>query len=689
MTLRTALMTMLVAGQAMAIDFADAERLASGLEPDSQILGIDLDDGVFEVEMARPGGTIQVELEFDATSGALLKNETESFSSFEQAEVQRILDASGGILTFAEAVDASGLANIVKIDLEFEDQGLVFDVETAGGASTRVLANRGGSGASGDDSGDDSGGGSSGDDSSGDDSGGGSSGDDSSDDDSHGGGSSGDDSSGDDSHGGGSSGDDSSRDDSHGGGSSGDDSSGDDSSGGGSSDGAGTVSDAQVLDAIVIASTARPDDVAWRVRLDDPGVVRVDVVNPATLVAHRVDVSNGVVIFDQVEVTDEPAELQAIVDRMSGAITFVEALDTARASFPEGDLERLALKIEDGALIYEARFTQGRVRIDATSGGTTRVRQGRWSDVTSNGQLDRRSGDDLRASVRDDGSLFGTYVNADGSVVFVEHDDSGWRTRLFDDGSSASARVLALPADDSGRAFASVSTSDALLLLDSSVDGARDLVAELPGATPITSAQTSFASIDGITFIAGFDASGDAVCYWQTGQLDVDGAELWAFTNLTRDHLEPQGISIPAMSSDLVSYVTPWNGLNIAYLDDAGDVWSIWWSPGMSRWTASNLSDLTGAAPISSGLTAYVMPWGGINIAGLDDSGELVMTWWSPELTDRWASNNLSREFGHPGLRRGELASYVMPWGGQNVAGLDDDGQLVVYWWAPGMNDWV
>lgn len=69
------------------------------------------------------------------------------------------------------------------------------------------------------------------------------------------------------------------------------------------------------------------------------------------------------------------------------------------------------------------------------------------------------------------------------------------------------------------------------------------------------------------------------------------------------------------------------------------------------------------------------------------DVGEVVVAWWVPGA--EWANSNLTDLFSGPAMRAGSLSSYVTPWGGLNVAGLDHRGELTVYWWAPGLNDWV
>ncbi|MCA9298180.1 MAG: hypothetical protein KDA28_03890, partial [Phycisphaerales bacterium] len=78
--------------------------------------------------------------------------------------------------------------------------------------------------------------------------------------------------------------------------------------------------------------------------------------------------------------------------------------------------------------------------------------------------------------------------------------------------------------------------------------------------------------------------------------------------------------------------------------------------------------------------------WDGLNLAGLNDSGEVVVYWWAPGLND-WQTINMTESFEGPTFN-GQLDAYVTPWGGLNIAGRTDDGDLVTYWWAPGMTEW-
>jgi len=319
---------------------------------------------------------------------------------------------------------------------------------------------------------------------------------------------------------------------------------------------------------------------------------------------------------------------------------------------------------------------------------------GTQRDLNFDGLADECIATMLSPSAALDGDVHTTFVRDNGVVVALTFDaaSSRWLVSEYDDlGSPEALRSESFVDANDQAVYVAAASRTGLRLVSPEIpgDAARNLTQEIPGSTSIIGATTTFTSLDGVAFVAGIDGAGDLVMYWQTGQLGTDGRKIWSYSNLYRDHLEPQGLTKPAFTGELASYVTPWNGLNIAGLDSQGLIWSVWWAPGLNLWQSSNLSEITGAAPIVGKLTAYVTSWGGLNLAGVDADGNVVVTWWVPEFGGTWAKNNLSEQFQHPGLRVGELTSYVTPWGGLNIAGLDADGQLVIYWWSPGLEDWV
>ncbi len=258
-------------------------------------------------------------------------------------------------------------------------------------------------------------------------------------------------------------------------------------------------------------------------------------------------------------------------------------------------------------------------------------------------------------------------------------------------GPTLVGKVYAWADPKDGLFYAAATTASGLILYKRSDEGfwsKRNLTTSITGAQIISSDITTFTSTDGYVFVAGL--SGTAmVLYNQTTAAPVNGDYTWQFANLVDRDLTPEGLTMPTLVGTLSSYVTSWNGLNIAGLDVQGNVHSVWWAPGIqnNHWRTDNLSALTGAPAFTGTLTPYVTSWGGINLAGTDGSGNVVVTWWVPG--NPWTTSNLTSAFSGPPLVTNTLSSYVTPWGGLNIAGLNSNGKIVVYWWAPGLTDWV
>lgn len=287
-----------------------------------------------------------------------------------------------------------------------------------------------------------------------------------------------------------------------------------------------------------------------------------------------------------------------------------------------------------------------------------------------------------------------------GELVVYQQDGDAWTEQRFGDwidlaggDGDRSAATWRDPKD--GRIYYALNSGGAggglFVVLDDADtlrESVRNLTAEIPGAEIITSRITTFTSTDGTVHVAGLTDSGDVVMYRQTGATTgAGGAQefAWEFINISDEHLAPQGLATPAFTSDLTSYVTSWNGLNIAGLDASGDVHSVWWAPGMAQWSASNLSDITGAPAIAGNLTVYLTSWNGINIAGIDEGGKVVVSWWVPQFEGAWAVTNFSDTFGGPpgGFVPGTIMAYTTPWGGLNVGAVTTDGGLSLFWWVP------
>ncbi|HYE02899.1 MAG TPA: sugar-binding protein [Phycisphaerales bacterium] len=150
-------------------------------------------------------------------------------------------------------------------------------------------------------------------------------------------------------------------------------------------------------------------------------------------------------------------------------------------------------------------------------------------------------------------------------------------------------------------------------------------------------------------------------------------------------------IDAPALTGDLTTYQPSWGAIHIAGLDARGHAINYWIVPGVTpTWQFNDLTEQFGGTPMAGGLTGYVTGWDGLNLAGVTADGEVIVYWWSPSVRDvfgedKWLIQNMTSDFDGPRLR-GQLDAYVTPWGGLNVAGIDDQGQTWAYWWAPGLN---
>jgi hypothetical protein len=236
-----------------------------------------------------------------------------------------------------------------------------------------------------------------------------------------------------------------------------------------------------------------------------------------------------------------------------------------------------------------------------------------------------------------------------------------------------------------GQTYAAVATDSGLVLFTRSADRAtwtsRDLTAEIAGAEAIAGDISVFGARDGMVYIVGYTADGDMVIFRQDGT-GAAGAYGWSFRNISETDLTPRGFTTPRFAGGVVSFVTRWNAMNIAGLDDQGRVRAVWTTPGMDHWRSDDLSASSGAPEMAGQLAVFLTPWGGINLAGTDQSGALQVTWWVPGF-DKWVTSNFNDLFDGPSLDGQSVSAYTTPWGGLNITGRDDRGDLVAYWWVP------
>ncbi|MBL8765212.1 MAG: hypothetical protein JNM07_13185 [Phycisphaerae bacterium] len=305
---------------------------------------------------------------------------------------------------------------------------------------------------------------------------------------------------------------------------------------------------------------------------------------------------------------------------------------------------------------------------------------------------------DARGSASASGALAVVRINDAGRPIIYYQDSAGrWRKAdllAVAGGPNITGTVETFVDPKDGR-FYGVARSDAgLILYTNTGEGAwtfRNLTAEIGGAEVITSDLTVFVSRDGLVNVGGLTGTGDLVIYAQQRKTDAAKNYFWSFRNVARDDLRAQGLSMPAFAGKFISYVTDWNGMNIAGLDDKGRIQVVWWSPGMDRWTTSDLSAITGAPALTGAVTVYLTSWGGINLAGIGSDGVMKVTWWVPNFGGAWRNDALidpASGASAPRMDALSLATYVTSWGGLNVCGRDERGRVVVYWWSPGRERW-
>jgi hypothetical protein len=236
-----------------------------------------------------------------------------------------------------------------------------------------------------------------------------------------------------------------------------------------------------------------------------------------------------------------------------------------------------------------------------------------------------------------------------------------------------------------GQTYAAVATAQGLMLFTRSADRAawsvRNLTAEISGAGSVVGDISVFGTRNGRVSIVGYTEAGELVIYRQSGA-GAAGAFGWTFENITAEHLRPRGFETPRFAGGVVTFVTEWSAFNIAGLDSQGRIRAVWTAPGMDHWRADDLSASSGAPALDGKLAVFLTSWGGINLAGTDESGALTVTWWVPGFK-KWVVSDFNALFDGPRLEPGSVSAFVAPWGALNITGTDDHGDVVAYWWTP------
>jgi hypothetical protein len=193
--------------------------------------------------------------------------------------------------------------------------------------------------------------------------------------------------------------------------------------------------------------------------------------------------------------------------------------------------------------------------------------------------------------------------------------------------------------------------------------------------------------------VVGYASGGDMVVMY-SGEAAYYLNDPVKVFNIT-DAVVANSQAMPAFEAGFVAYAQAWGGYNVVGLDNAGDVIGVWtgefYLPGSggynsienSVWEVSNLSEITGAPVLTGALSVFSTAWNAINIIGTTQAGHAVASWWSPAMgAGNWSFVDFTQDFGGVPLEAGSLTGWVTPWGALNVAGVDDQGQTHVYWWV-------
>lgn len=216
------------------------------------------------------------------------------------------------------------------------------------------------------------------------------------------------------------------------------------------------------------------------------------------------------------------------------------------------------------------------------------------------------------------------------------------------------------------------------------------------GSTQIVDHATVFASADHRVHLAGTDANGDLVIWFQTDPSQATG---FFYDNLTRVHILGQEHEFNAVASNLTTLVTQWGASHLFYLNADGALISVWIAQGMTYWQSTNISENLLQGSIASDpslaltgeITAYGTPWGGLNVAAAGMNGDPTAIWWVPGFEGTWRRDTLydSASPMSIGFNPDSTVAYTTPWGGLNVASILDDGDIAVFWWVPGFDGWT
>lgn len=274
-------------------------------------------------------------------------------------------------------------------------------------------------------------------------------------------------------------------------------------------------------------------------------------------------------------------------------------------------------------------------------------------------------------------------------IVFSSRSDQAWYVAALasnSGGPTPTGELQVWVDPKNGRPYAAATSASGLVLYSELENGDwtyRLLANDLASGPALTRSLTHLITPSGQVNLFGLNNTGQVIRYWQSGGTNSAGEYLYGASNLTVNQLDPRSLPTPAYTGGLEAYTTPWGGLNVAGIDGAGKIWTVWWAPGQTRWYVSNLSAIAKTATLSGDITAFVSPWNGINIVGVNSLGQMVSTWWSPGSGGTWRRANFTSSTLGPTVASSSLAGfYIDATQGLNVVAFDaTTGDVILYWW--------
>lgn len=212
----------------------------------------------------------------------------------------------------------------------------------------------------------------------------------------------------------------------------------------------------------------------------------------------------------------------------------------------------------------------------------------------------------------------------------------------------------------------------------------RNLTAQIAGSLVIASELALYTDSQANFRVVGLTEAGPDGP--QLVEYAHNGGTSWSFRNISATDLASQNQATPAFVGFFSAFRTGWDAVHVVGLNAGGELLTVWRAPDHEQWQVHNLSALIGAPAFRGDVTA-LLPAQRIDIVATTTTGATMVARWR---YDVWSLATLAQVVGIPGpeLRENSPVAYVTRWGGLNVAGIDADGDLVIYWWSPVESGW-